>query len=59
MLTAAALAAWMSRGKDEPEIEVHVAWRRDVRKGRGMSPGMVMLRRHRTVRVAPALPASR
>ncbi|HKY30916.1 MAG TPA: NFACT family protein [Candidatus Polarisedimenticolia bacterium] len=53
---AAALAAFLSQGKDEKELDVHVAWRRHVRKGRGMSPGMVVLKRHRTVRVAPALP---
>ncbi|MGH9867463.1 MAG: Rqc2 family fibronectin-binding protein [Candidatus Polarisedimenticolia bacterium] len=53
---AAELAAWMSRGKEEGELDVHVAWRRHVRKGRGMSPGMVMLRRHRTVRVTPKPP---
>jgi predicted ribosome quality control (RQC) complex YloA/Tae2 family protein len=56
---AAAIAAWHSKGRDEPELDVHVSFRRHVRKGRGMSPGMVMLRKHRTVRVAPALPAPR
>ncbi len=55
---AATLAAWFSKGKGQGQLDVHVAWRRHVRKGRGMSPGMVMLRRHRTVRVAPAAPRS-
>ncbi len=56
VLEAAALAAWFSRGRSESHLDVHVAWRRHVRKGRGMSPGMVMLKRHRTVRVAPVAP---
>jgi len=50
---AAAIAAWYSKGKAEQALDVHVAWRRHVRKGRGMSPGMVILKRHRTVRVDP------
>ncbi len=54
---AAAIAAWHSKGRDEKELDVHVTFRRHVRKGRGMSPGMVMLRRHHTVRVTPSLPA--
>lgn len=54
---AAAIAAWFSRGDRGQEIDVHVAQRKEVRKGKGMSPGMVMLRNHRTVRVRPAPPA--
>lgn len=53
VLEAAAIAAWFSKGKNEQALDVHVAWRRHVRKGRGMSPGMVQLKRHRTVRVDP------
>jgi predicted ribosome quality control (RQC) complex YloA/Tae2 family protein len=53
---AAAIAAWFSRGERTGEIDVHYARRKDVRKGKGMSPGMVMLRSYRTVRVRPALP---
>ena len=56
---AAAIAAWHSKGRGEPELDVHVSFRKHVRKGRGMSPGMVTLRKHRTVRVAPALPGRR
>jgi len=55
---AAAIAAWHSKGRGEKELDVHVTFRRHVRKGKGMSPGMVVLRKHRTVRVAPALPAA-
>jgi predicted ribosome quality control (RQC) complex YloA/Tae2 family protein len=53
---AAAIAAWYSRGEKGAETDVHYARRKDVRKGKGMSPGMVMLRSHRTIRVLPALP---
>jgi len=56
VLEAAALAAWFSRGRSDGQLDVHVAWRRHVRKGKGMSPGMVMMKRHRTVRVAPTAP---
>ncbi|HET9481548.1 MAG TPA: NFACT family protein [Candidatus Polarisedimenticolia bacterium] len=56
VLQAAAVAAWFSKGREAGDLDVHVAWRRHVRKGRGMSPGMVMLRRHRTVRVRAGLP---
>ncbi|MFQ5701613.1 MAG: hypothetical protein ACE5HU_07200, partial [Acidobacteriota bacterium] len=56
---AAAIAAHFSKGREEKQIDVHVAWRRHVRKGRGMSAGMVMLKRHRSVRVTPGLPARR
>lgn len=57
VLEAAGIAAWFSKAKSESQVDVHVAWRRHVRKGRGMSPGMVMLKRHRTVRVRPGVPA--
>ena len=59
ILQAAAIAAYFSRGRTEKALDVDVAWRRHVRKGRGMSPGMVMLKKHRTVRVAPGLPPAR
>ncbi len=53
---AAAIAAYFSKGRSERNLDVHVSWRRHVRKGKGMSPGMVTLKRHRTVRVSPSLP---
>lgn len=56
---AAGIAAYFSKARSEKMLDVHVAWRRHVRKGRGMSPGMVMLKKHKTVRVAPALPPAR
>ncbi len=56
---AASIAAYYSKGKESTNLDVHVAWRRHVRKGRGMSPGMVMLKKHTTIRVRPALPGGR
>ena len=53
---AAGIAAWFSKGRDEKHVEVHVAWRRHVRKGKGMPSGMVMLKKFRSVRVSPRLP---
>ncbi len=53
---AAGIAAWFSRGARAGEIDVNYTRRKDVRKGKGMSPGMVILKTHRTVRVRPALP---
>jgi predicted ribosome quality control (RQC) complex YloA/Tae2 family protein len=58
VLEAAAIAAYFSKGGGTGDMDVHVTFRRHVRKGRGMSPGMVMLKRHRTVRVSPALPSA-
>ena len=54
---AAAIAAWFSRGDRHDEIDVHYTRRKEVRKGKGMSPGMVALLNFRTVRVRPGLPA--
>ena len=59
ILEAAAIAAWHSKGRDEGQLDVHYAFRRHVRKGKGMSPGMVVLKRHRTVRVSPSLPGEK
>jgi len=53
---AAALAAWLSRGDRETDVEVHYTRRKEVRKGKGMSPGMVMLRSFKSIKVRPALP---
>ena len=56
LMEAAAIAAWYSKGDRVDEMDVHYTRRKEVRKGKGMSPGMVMLRNHGTVRVRPALP---
>jgi len=58
VLEAAGIAAYYSKGRSDRALDVHVAWRRHVSKSKGMSPGMVVLKRHKTVRAAPALPRS-
>ena len=54
LLAAGAWKFWRMKHKAERTVK---RGRRHVRKGRGMSPGMVMLRKHRTVRVAPKPPS--
>jgi predicted ribosome quality control (RQC) complex YloA/Tae2 family protein len=56
LMEAAGIAAWYSKGPREGEIEVNYAMRKEVRKGKGMPPGMVTLRNYRTVLARPALP---
>jgi predicted ribosome quality control (RQC) complex YloA/Tae2 family protein len=53
---AAAIAAWFSKGDRKTEVEVHHTRRKEVKKGKGMSPGMVMLRNYQSIRVKPGLP---
>ncbi|HKE19880.1 MAG TPA: NFACT RNA binding domain-containing protein [Kofleriaceae bacterium] len=54
--TAAAAAAWYSKARGAPRVEVHVCRVSDVRKPRGAPPGLVELARWKRVRVAPSLP---
>jgi predicted ribosome quality control (RQC) complex YloA/Tae2 family protein len=53
---AAAAAAWYSKARGAPRVEVHVCRASDVRKPRGAPPGLVELARWRKLRVRPALP---
>jgi predicted ribosome quality control (RQC) complex YloA/Tae2 family protein len=53
---AAALAAWYSKARGAPRVEVHVCRAADVSKPRGTPTGLVELARFKTVRVKPALP---
>lgn len=55
--TAAALAAWFSKARGAPKVEVHVCRAADVRKPRGAPAGLVELARWKGVKVKPALPA--
>jgi predicted ribosome quality control (RQC) complex YloA/Tae2 family protein len=55
---AAAAAAWFSKARGSPRVEVHVCRAGDVRKPRGAPPGLVELGRWTRVRVKPALPDS-
>jgi predicted ribosome quality control (RQC) complex YloA/Tae2 family protein len=53
---AAAAAAWYSKARGAPKVDVHYCRARDVTKPRGAPPGMVQLARWDSVRVRPALP---
>ncbi|AMV72022.1 hypothetical protein DBW_1660 [Desulfuromonas sp. DDH964] len=50
---AAALAAGYSRGRDAARVDVIVAAGREVRKPKGVRPGLVSVGHFRTVRVIP------
>jgi len=53
---AAAAAAWYSKARGSPKVEVHVCYARDVSKPRGAPAGLVQLSRFEKVRVRPASP---
>jgi predicted ribosome quality control (RQC) complex YloA/Tae2 family protein len=55
---AAAIAAWYSKARGAPFVKVDWCRRSDVTKPRGAPAGMVELKRSKTVKVKPALPAS-
>jgi predicted ribosome quality control (RQC) complex YloA/Tae2 family protein len=59
LLEAAALAAWFSKLRGATRAEVNWTERRQVERIRGGPPGRVLLRRHHSIRVAPALAAER
>jgi predicted ribosome quality control (RQC) complex YloA/Tae2 family protein len=50
---AAELAAWYSKARGAPKVEVHYCRARDVSKPRGAPAGLVSLARFDRVRVAP------
>jgi predicted ribosome quality control (RQC) complex YloA/Tae2 family protein len=51
---AASLAAWYSKSRGAPRVEVHYCHARDVSKPRGAPAGLVELRKWKGVKVAPA-----
>jgi predicted ribosome quality control (RQC) complex YloA/Tae2 family protein len=53
---AAAAAAWYSKARGAPKVEVHVCRVSDVSKPRGAPTGLVELSRWKSVKVKPALP---
>ncbi len=55
---AAQAAAFYSGARAEGKVEVHYTQRRYVHKGKGMPSGQVLLRRFRSIQVAPRPPAS-
>jgi predicted ribosome quality control (RQC) complex YloA/Tae2 family protein len=50
---AAAAAAWYSKARNAPKVEVHVCRVADVSKPRGAPTGMVELSRWKSMRVKP------
>jgi len=53
---AAAAAAWYSKARGAPKVEVHVCRVADVSKPRGAPTGLVELARWKSVRVKPGVP---
>lgn len=54
---AAAAAAWYSKARGAPKVEVHVCRVADVSKPRGAPAGLVELARWKSVKVKPAIPS--
>lgn len=50
---AAALAAWYSKARGAPRVEVHVCRVSDVSKPKGAPDGLVQLKRYDRVKVRP------
>jgi predicted ribosome quality control (RQC) complex YloA/Tae2 family protein len=51
---AAAFAAWYSKARGAPKVEVHVCRASDVSKPRGAPAGLVELARYKSLKVKPA-----
>jgi predicted ribosome quality control (RQC) complex YloA/Tae2 family protein len=58
LVAAAAAAAWYSKARGAPKVEVHYCPARDVSKPRGAPKGLVQLARWKSVKVVPAIPSS-
>ena len=58
LTAAAAIAAWYSGSRNDGKVEVHYTQRKHVHKRRGMPAGQVLVRRFRSIQVAPRLPPS-
>jgi predicted ribosome quality control (RQC) complex YloA/Tae2 family protein len=56
LTAAASIAAWYSGSRDDGKVEVHYTQRKHVHKRRGMPAGQVLVRRFRSIQVAPRLP---
>jgi predicted ribosome quality control (RQC) complex YloA/Tae2 family protein len=54
---AAQLAAWYSKARGAPRVEVHVCRTSDVSKPRGAPTGLVELARYKSLKVKPEPPA--
>jgi len=53
---AAGIAAWYSGARGDSKVEVHYTPRKHVHKRKGMPAGQVLVRRFRSILVAPRLP---
>jgi predicted ribosome quality control (RQC) complex YloA/Tae2 family protein len=53
---AAAAAAWYSKARGSPRVEVHVCRAGDVKKPRGAPAGLVEISKYKSVKVRPVLP---
>jgi predicted ribosome quality control (RQC) complex YloA/Tae2 family protein len=53
---AARIAAWYSGARGDGKVEVHYTQRKHVHKRKGMPAGQVLVRRFRSILVAPGLP---
>jgi predicted ribosome quality control (RQC) complex YloA/Tae2 family protein len=53
---AAAAAAYYSKARGAPRVEVHVCFARDVKKPRGAPAGLVEIAKWKAVKVTPAIP---
>jgi predicted ribosome quality control (RQC) complex YloA/Tae2 family protein len=53
---AAGIAAWYSGARGDGKVEVHYTQRKHVHKRKGMPAGQVLVRRFRSILVAPRLP---
>jgi predicted ribosome quality control (RQC) complex YloA/Tae2 family protein len=53
---AAAAAAWYSKARGSPRVEVHYCRAGDVKKPRGAPAGLVEISKYKSVKVRPAQP---
>lgn len=51
---AAQLAAWHSKARGAPRVEVHYCRASDVSKGKGAPAGQVMIKRYKKIKVVPS-----
>ena len=56
LLAAAAIAAWYSKARGAPKVDVSYCRAANVSKPRGAPAGLVEITKHRSLRVVPALP---
>jgi predicted ribosome quality control (RQC) complex YloA/Tae2 family protein len=57
ILAAAGIAAWYSKARGAPKVEVSYCRAANVSKPRGAPTGLVEITKQKSVRVVPALPA--